>query len=594
MSAVEAAKTVRAALTSDANMGSYTVTIEDSRTRSERILAVSRFILAVSALAIALADPGKPLVGPRPLYLLVTLYSIYSGLLLWLFSRQRQNLSAFSKPILFADIAFFSVIVGLSEGGINLFYLFYIFAICSAAIQWGLRMTIKVAVLSALMYLASVLTIRRIALGPDFLLHSAHFIRPTYLVLLGYLVGLLGEHELAAKRRLLTVLAMQQDAGHGHSTLAMLVRLILRMADFFEADYMLVQLRTAGGPGLELEGKRTAAKRLVLRSVPEQAWLPASSGPLSYRLGYEFGNWGRSVESYKPGNMSAKTVPESEEPPFLARSRMRSLISVPIFSPGGFRGRIIVGRARSNLSRENLDFCRTLVDQGTIILDNIMLQGKAEALAVAEERARIARDVHDGFVQSLASLDVGLEVCRKLEKKDPARLASELADLQRNVKQGYLEARHYLEQLRDKSVHGADVETAVAEVVREFRSRGEAEIELRANLEGLPARDGVGFEVVQIVREGLTNVFRHAAASKVLVSVEAIDEALEVIIRDNGCGFPAAAKSANGELPPTEAPWSIRGRVEALGGTLGLRSQVGGGSEIRVTLPNQGALPSQN
>lgn len=564
-------------------MGQY-----DSSERSERVLAVSRLILALSAFAIIVLDPRQPLFGSRPLYVIVTSYVLYSAILLYLFSRAQFRPPAISERVLFADVGWYTLIIALSEGGTSLFYLFYLFAICNAAIHWGASMTIRIAVLCAAMYLGGIVAIRRATLGPDMVLHSAHFIRPTYLVLLGYLVGLIGEHGLAVKKRLVEVLALQHEAGRGPNPVTTLVRLVARIGRFFEADYLLLQLRMPDGHRLEWEGGRSAAHRLVIRNLPTISWLPSSSGPLAYRVTHTWGNWGRAVECYGAGEQVPSRIDEGDEPAFLARSRMRSLISVPVEAPEGFRGRILVSRKRSNFSRQDLDFFHTLAAQGAIILDKLLLREKAEDLAVAEERARIARDVHDGFVQSLASLDVGLEVCRKLESKNSEGLASELEAVQRNVKQGYREARRYLEQLREQSALGPDVDTAVGEMVRDFRGRGETTVELHTSAQGIPARHGVGLELIQIVREGLSNIARHADASSALVSVEAGPHAFHLTIKDNGCGFPAAAAGGNGELPLSEAPWSIRERVEALGGTLKLRSETGGGSEIEITLPREG------
>jgi signal transduction histidine kinase len=291
---------------------------------------------------------------------------------------------------------------------------------------------------------------------------------------------------------------------------------------------------------------------------------------------------------FEPGAYRPSPLPEGQEPGFLARSRLRSLMSVPITSPGGYRGRLLLGRARANFSRDDVAFCQTLVAQATVILDNVSLQAKAEELAVAEERARIARDIHDGFVQALASIDVGIEVCRRLDQRNPARLTSELAELQRTVKQGYREARRYLDRLRQRTPQGPAVEVAMHELVREFQERGELQVDLHAAAAGMSSRDGIGFEVLQIVREGLTNIVRHAGAAKASILVEARNGTVEVVIRDDGRGFPAAAESSSEEIPISAAPWSIRDRVASLGGTLKLTSVVGRGSEIRITLPRAG------
>jgi signal transduction histidine kinase len=561
---------------------------DESLDRSERVIAISRLVLAIAAFAIIEIDPRQPSYTKPALYLVFVAYIAYSAVLFWLFSRSRLRSRTTSKPILATDIAWFTVIVNLSEAGTSAFILFYLFAVCTAAIRWGIRTTIKVAVFSSVLYLISVVAIRRVVLGPDFTMHIAHLMRPIYLILLGYLVGFIGEHELLAKRRLIEIISMQRDARRSRSQLMTLARLARHVTRFFDADYAILQLHSPDDRQIEWEGTRMPGGTVVFREIPPSSWSLVTASDLSFRLTHALGNWGRRVDVYDTSGLRTRQLTESEEPAFLARARVRSLISVPIASPGGIRGRLLIGRRRANFSKEDLDFCQTLVAQGAMILDNVRLQEAAEELAVAEERARIARDVHDGFVQSLASIDVGIEVCRRLNDKDPERLAPELADLQRTVKQGYRDARRYLDRLRQGTPQGPDVDTAVREVIQEFRERGDVYVDLDAQARGVPARHGIGFELLQIVREGLTNIHRHAAARHAAIRVSAREDDFLIVIRDDGRGFPSAPFQGDDELPVSTAPWSIRERVQSLGGSLRLRSRAGGGSEIHITLPRHG------
>jgi signal transduction histidine kinase len=561
---------------------------DDSLARTERIIALSRLALSVFALFVVVLDPRQPMYSSLALYVLLITYIFYSAAVVAFLGGDATRARSTSKPMLVADIAWYTAIVGLGEGGTSPFFFLYLFAVCTAAIRWGVRTTVRVALWSSALYLIGVLVVRRVVLGPDFSLHTAHLFRPVYLVLLGYLVGLIGEQELSAKRRILELVAMQREVGKSHSQLFTMARLFRRVVRFFEADYVLLQVRPPDGPEIDWEGVRKPGQRLVLRTTVPAPWSPEFASSRSYRVSHSLGNWGRRVEVFREGSYRPEPLITSKEPGFLARSRLRSLMSVPVASPGGFVGRLLLGRARANFSRGDVTFCESLVAQATVILDNVSLQAKAEELAVAEERARIARDLHDGFVQALASIDVGIEVCRRLDRRDPLRLSSELEELQRTVKQGYREARRYLDRLRQRVPQGPEVDVAVQDLAREFQDRNDLEVEARAMPIGIPSRDGIGFEILQIIREGLTNIVRHAGASKATVEVSSRNGGVEVVIRDDGKGFPAASESPSRELPLSVAPWSIRERVAALGGTLRLISTVGRGSEIHITLPRGG------
>jgi signal transduction histidine kinase len=562
---------------------------DDSLARTERVIALSRLVLSLFALFVVVLDPRQPMYSSVALYALLITYIVYSAGVLVFLGGDAERARSTSKPMLVADIAWYTAIVGLGEGGTSPFFLLYLFAVCTAAIRWGVRTTVRVALWSSALYLLGVLVVRRAVLGPDFSLHTAHLFRPVYLVLLGYLVGLIGEQELSAKRRILELVAMQREVGKSRSQLFTLARLFRRIVRFFEADYVLLQIRPPYGPEIDWEGVRKPEQRLVLRTAVPTPWSPEFASQLSYRASHALGNWGRRVEVLEEGSYRPEPLSTSGEPGFLARSRLRSLMSVPVSSPGGFVGRLLLGRSRANFSRGDVAFCQSLVTQATVILDNVSLQSKAEELAVAEERARIARDLHDGFVQTLASIDVGIEVCRRLDRRDPLRLSGELQELQRTVKQGYREARRYLDRLRQRVPQGPEVDVAIQDLVREFHEHNELDVEAHTSAMGIPSRDGMGFEILQIVREGLTNIVKHASASKASVEVSTLNGAVQVVIRDDGRGFPAATEAKTDELPTTVAPWSIRERVAVLGGTLKLTSSVGRGSEIHITLPRGGA-----
>jgi hypothetical protein len=99
------------------------------------------------------------------------------------------------------------------------------------------------------LYLSSVFVLRLIVAGPDFSMHSAHVMRSTYLVLIGYLVGFIGEHELSAKRRLIEMVSIQREVGRSRSAFVTLARLLGRIVRFFDADYALLQLRGGRAAG---------------------------------------------------------------------------------------------------------------------------------------------------------------------------------------------------------------------------------------------------------------------------------------------------------------------------------------------------------
>src|SRR5207245_6895090 len=95
------------------------------------------------------------------------------------------------------------------------------------------------------------------------------------------------------------------------------------------------------------------------------------------------------------------------------------------------------------------------------------------------------------------------------------------------------------------------------------------------------------YELTQIVREALRNAVRHGRATQAVVKIATRPSHLYLVVRDNGRGFQNGhgVTDADGFLPSGAAPWSIRERCAALGGTLRVRTEAGRGAELSLTIP---------
>ena len=234
-----------------------------------------------------------------------------------------------------------------------------------------------------------------------------------------------------------------------------------------------------------------------------------------------------------------------------------------------------------------MEFLLLVVGQAAAAFEAARLQAKAEEVAVLEERARIARDLHDGFIQSLAGIDLRAEACRKMIERDPSRVAHELGELQQTVERGYREVRHYLNVLRSASREAHDLHAILEQVAAEFsiRDRLRVTLELPPDEPELPP--STAYELTQIVREALRNAVRHGGAKRATVTLTVYGPHCSLVILDNGRGFkaPSGAVGPDGVVQPNAVPWSIRERTSALGGTLRVRSKVDEGVEIHVVVP---------
>lgn len=201
------------------------------------------------------------------------------------------------------------------------------------------------------------------------------------------------------------------------------------------------------------------------------------------------------------------------------------------------------------------------------------------------ERQRLAADFHDGPLQTFSSLQIRLALARKLIDRDPKAAGQEIERIQELGRTQCEELRAFLETLR-KGPGELDFRASLLALVQNF----ERESGLKVSMNGLTATASPGaevaLEVLKIVREALHNVFKHAQASKVELEFARSEGALEIIVRDDGAGFPFAGSYRLEELEALQAgPESIKRRVRGFEGELTLTSRPGSGSELRIRLP---------
>jgi len=193
----------------------------------------------------------------------------------------------------------------------------------------------------------------------------------------------------------------------------------------------------------------------------------------------------------------------------------------------------------------------------------IEMQEEIQRLEAAEQRHRIARDLHDGFAQALAGITLRIETCRRLLlRDDTAHAQAELTGLQSSVNREYDELRAYMSSLAG----------VVPSPIASASSPG-ARITLSASVEGsIELID----HVLQIAREGLSNVRRHSAAASARIQVTAEGGDVRISIEDDGVGLRGQSE-----------PWSIASRVKELGGRIAVEGQRDPGSRLLVVLPQQ-------
>ena len=200
--------------------------------------------------------------------------------------------------------------------------------------------------------------------------------------------------------------------------------------------------------------------------------------------------------------------------------------------------------------------------------------------AQEEERQRIARELHDGLGPALASLNIRLRTVRKLLERDDHPLAGEVGELADQTQANIRDIRRLIHDLRPVALD----ELGLVPALREHLTRCEQEHGFLLDFEAdvgvrLPA--AVETALFRIVQESVNNVLRHAQAQRVHVALMREPDQVSVQVGDDGQGFDPQLSRSGRHL----GLWSMRERVEQMGGQFTVRSAPGKGTTVIAVVP---------
>lgn len=222
-----------------------------------------------------------------------------------------------------------------------------------------------------------------------------------------------------------------------------------------------------------------------------------------------------------------------------------------------------------------------LATQAAIAIENQRLNDALRDMAVLEERERISQDLHDGVIQSIYSVGLSLQGSLSMMDKDPEvtrrRIDGAIAELDNVVR----DVRSYIFELRPKLVEELGLDAAVRELTKEHEINTLAEVTVDMEEEACASlRSEDQIHVIQIVREVLSNIARHAQAKRVKVSCTRDEDALRLEITDDGVGFdPTTVRRGHGLR-------NIEERAHRLGGNLIVEAEQPKGTRHVLHLPS--------
>ncbi|HEV2231128.1 MAG TPA: GAF domain-containing sensor histidine kinase [Thermoplasmata archaeon] len=268
--------------------------------------------------------------------------------------------------------------------------------------------------------------------------------------------------------------------------------------------------------------------------------------------------------------------------PMVGSGRMGPSLFVPLTVRGKAFGTLAVANevGGRRFTDEDVRLVETFAGQASLGLEYGRVQAEIQRLTLLEDRERIAKELHDGVIQALFAVGLSLQGTAAIvaERRVGARLQDAVNEIDRVIG----DLRSYIFGLRPHVLASArGLGAALDQIAHEFESTSGVTtvVELDESLEGPLADNAV--HIVQLAREALSNVGKHARAQTCRLSLRRAGSEALLEVDDDGTGFDLAAALESGGM----GLGNLRSRAGAIGGALDITSAPGEGSTIRVTLP---------
>ena len=259
---------------------------------------------------------------------------------------------------------------------------------------------------------------------------------------------------------------------------------------------------------------------------------------------------------------------------------MSSFLGVPMKVRGRVYGNLYLTEKRgtAEFTEEDQEAVVTLAAQAGVAVENARLHEDLRRLAVLEDRERIAQELHDGVIQSLFAVGMGLQAAGALAR-DPETVRDRLTTAVDDVDRVIRDLRNYIFGL-GTGLADRELSRALHHLADELRRGSDLGIRVEVDPEAAAALGSQAAEVIQFAREALSNAVRHSGAATLSVVLSRANGSITLEIEDDGKGFdPAAAEGVGHGLG------NLRSRAESLGGAFELGSEPGGGTRIRLVMP---------
>ncbi len=575
--------------------------------RSERWLATARVALTTTALVTLWMEPVRGFVYSRWLYWLLIVYFVHAVVVMVLVRFRPRSTAAFRLVVHAADIVWPVLISMFATAQRGPFFLFLVFVMAAAAYRWGLWETVGTACAAVALLWAEAFAVRvGLESGADQWLRAVHlprlgvsvrelepqqlFMFSFYLIVLGFLLGYMSENQKKVRAERAVITRVLSSARVEAGLTGTMQQILGEVMSIYGAARVLGASQEANSYRVFLaEVKRGAEGIEALRwreALPEseKVYLFESAADAIYASRSAKGfrtvlldREGGRLRDVSTGFLDA-----------LARvEKFDALVSVALLFGREWSGRLFLfDPEMMGEPEEELRFLQEFAQQVGPAIYNVYLMRRLRERAGALERARFARELHDGAIQSLIAVEMQLDVLRRQSGTQAPVVNAELGRIQKLLREEVLKLRELMQEMKSFEVNADRLLGFISDTVERFRRETGIAAEFVSELDRVDLPQKVCRELARIVQESLVNVRKHSGAHHVLVRLAQRAGNLQLTVEDDGKGFSFSGKLSDAELETSgKGPAVIRERVRLLAGEITIESTPGHGARLEVRIP---------
>lgn len=574
--------------------------------RTERWLATARVALTIAAELTLWVEPARGFIYSRWLYWLLTVYLAHAVVVMLLVRFRPQSTLAFRLVVHSADIIWPVLISMFAPAQRGPFFLFFVFVMAAAAYRWGMWETVGTAVTAVALLWLEALAMRfglgsfadqglgglhpRLAVSLQELDPQQLFMSSVYLLVLGFLLGYMSENqkrvraERAVINRILSSTRVESGITGNMQQILSEVTRIFRASRSLSASQESHSYRVFLAE-VNKDMKSTETLRWREASTESQeAYLFDSPADAIYAV--RNGGGFQTVMLDRDGLRLRNTSTQFMDS--LARvEKFNAMISVAMVLGTEWTGRVyLFDPEMVGNPEEELRFLQEFAQQVGPAIYNVYLVRRLRERAGALERARFARELHDGAIQSLIAVEMQLDVLRRQSGAQSPVVKVELGRIQKLLREEVLKLRELMQAMKSFEVDAERLLGFISDTVERFRRETGIAAEFVSEVERVDLAQKGCRELARIVQESLVNVRKHSGAHHVLVRLAQRAGNLQLTVEDDGKGFNFTGRRSGVELATTRTgPAVIRERVHLLAGELAIESTPGHGTRLEVRIP---------